>query len=280
MCGMKIQPNLFLKEALMFGGTFALGLFVAYQYVIQLPNVEIIQPSNITTGDIVGFILIFVAVWLVSRIRQLSSWVFWIFISILILAGSQIVIASVAPFPLDIIGSLLILATFLVAHTVITHDIAIALGIAGLGAAVGIIITPTVGVVVLVLMSFYDIIAVYKTRHMVRIAESMIRSGAVFGFIIPPSTELFMASRHEAKSRIGTDFMILGSGDIGLPLIFISSLVRQSLPEAIIVACFAMLGLLLTHILFVSQTKRQPMAALPPIATMTLIGYAVALVII
>lgn len=276
---MKIQPNLFLKEALMFGATLVLGLFVAHYYVLLLPVTEIIQPSTITIGDLTGFALILLVIWLVSRTPQLASWMFWIFISVIVLFGTQVVIASVAPFPADIIGSLLVLMIFIIVHNVIVHDVAIALAVAGISAAIGTIITPMVGILVLVSMSFYDIIAVYKTKHMVRMAESMIRSGAVFGFIIPSNFRLFMASRHETKTRIGKDFMILGSGDIGLPLIFASSLVRQSLSEAIIVAGFAMLGLLLTHILFVSQEKRQPMAALPPIATMTLIGYAVVLLI-
>jgi len=277
---MKIQLNIFWREALMFGLTLALGLFVASQNINLIPDIEIVQPSMITAGDLMWFIIIFAGIWLISRIRLLASWLFWIFISLLIFSGSQIVIASIAPFPADIIVSLLVLVAFLVFRKVIVHDAAMILAVAGLGAALGVIITPSVGILVLILLSFYDIIAVYKTKHMVHMVESMIRSGAVFGFIIPSSSELFLASRREVKSRIGTDFTILGSGDIGLPVIFVSSLIRQSLPEAIIVACFVMLGLLLTHVLFVSQSERRPMAALPPIATMTLIGYAVALAVI
>lgn len=277
---MKIQGNLFLKEALMFGGTLALGLFVAYRYVLLFSSAEVIQTSSISIQDLIWFAFVILMVWFISRVPRLASWMFWIFLSIIVLSGAQVVIASIAPFPADIIGSLLILIIFLLIHNIIVHDVAIIMAIAGVGAVVGIMITPMVGVIALILLSFYDIIAVYKTKHMVRMAESMIRSGAVFGFIIPASFRLFWSSRHEAKPRIGKDFMILGSGDIGLPLIFAASLVRQSLPEAIIVACFTMVGLLLTHILFVSQEKRKPMAALPPIATMTLIGYAVALLII
>ena len=277
---MKFKPSLFLKEFLLFGSTLVLGLFTAYRFLVLL-GFETVQPaSTVTLADVITLVGILIAVWLIARIPRVGGWMFWILISIIIFSGSQVVIASMAPFPADIIGSLLVLLIFLTVRKVLIHDVAIALGIAGIGATVGIMITPLMGITALVLLSFYDIIAVYKTKHMVRMAESMISSGAVFGFIIPPSFRLFWASRHEAKPRIGNDFMILGSGDIGLPLIFACSLIRQSLPEAIIVACFTMLGLLVTHVLFVSQTKRQPMAALPPIATMCLIGYAVALLIV
>jgi presenilin-like A22 family membrane protease len=148
--------------------------------------------------------------------------------------------------------------------------------IAGIGAIFGIMITPIVGAIALIVLSFYDIVAVYKTRHMIHMAEGMVRSGAIFGFIIPTTFKSFLASRQEAQIGIGNNFMILGSGDIGLPVVFASSLMRQSLNEAIIVAGFALIGLLITHVLFISQKNRQAMAALPPIATLCLIGYAIA----
>ena len=72
--------------------------------------------------------------------------------------------------------------------------------------------------------------------------------------------------------------MILGSGDIGLPLVFVSSVAATSISRAIIVAVFVVAGLFLTHLIFVNQKERKPMAALPPIATMTIIGYLISLI--
>ena len=73
--------------------------------------------------------------------------------------------------------------------------------------------------------------------------------------------------------------MILGSGDIGLPLMFAASLVSTSLWAAVVVALFSVIGLFVTHVLFLNQQQRRPMAALPPIATMAIIGYLVALML-
>ena len=70
--------------------------------------------------------------------------------------------------------------------------------------------------------------------------------------------------------------MILGSGDIGLPVVLASSVARYSLNAAIIVAVFSLAGLFFTHLIFVNQRERKPMAALPPIATMSIVGYLVA----
>jgi presenilin-like A22 family membrane protease len=72
--------------------------------------------------------------------------------------------------------------------------------------------------------------------------------------------------------------MILGSGDIGLPVLLVSSVAQYSVYDAIIAAIFSLAGLFLTHLIFVNQRERKPMAALPPIATMSIIGYFVSLI--
>lgn len=276
---MRFYPSLFLKEALLFGATIALGIFVSVRYLKVLSNAPILQPTGINPSDVGVFVIVLVVIWLMSRIPKAAGVMFWIFLSLLIISGTQIVVAPFTLFPWNTLIPFIVVLLFLIARNVLFHDIAIVLAIAGMGAIIGLQITPTVAVLAFVILSFYDIIAVYKTRHMVRMAEGMIRSGAIFGFIIPNTFKGFFASRREAQARIGEDFMILGSGDIGLPVIFVSTLVRQSLAGAVVVAIAALAGLLLTHILFMSQTKRQPMAALPPIATMTILGYVLSLLL-
>ena len=103
----------------------------------------------------------------------------------------------------------------------------------------------------------------------------LFRSGAPFGFIVPSEGASFFKPRHEAQARIGEQYMILGSGDVGLPLILACSLVGLYVSEAVIVGIFSLFGLFLTHLIFVNQEVRKPMAALPPIATAAIIGYLV-----
>ena len=129
----------------------------------------------------------------------------------------------------------------------------------------------------MIALSFYDIIAVYVTKHMVRMARDMMDAGAIFGFIIPLDIKGFLSKKQEAQNQIGERFMILGSGDIGLPVILASSMVQYTVVGAVIVALFSLLGLFATHLIFVNQRERKPMAALPPIAIMSTIGYLLAL---
>ena len=126
---------------------------------------------------------------------------------------------------------------------------------------------------ILAILSVYDIIAVYWTKHMVKMAEGMIASHAIFGFIIPAKFSGF--KEKISAVRPGENFMILGSGDIALPLVLVVSVARVSFLQAIIVAGFSILGLLAMHLIFVNQKQRRPMAALPPIAALSIIGYLV-----
>ena len=130
-----------------------------------------------------------------------------------------------------------------------------------------------VAVWVLAVLSVYDIIAVYFTKHMVKMAEGMIASKAIFGFIIPLQSSGFKEKISAVQP--GENFMVLGSGDIVLPLILTVSVARVSFLQAIFVAVFSVFGLLATHLIFVNQKERRPMAALPPIAALSIIGYLV-----
>lgn len=169
------------------------------------------------------------------------------------------------------LAAVAMLALFWSWQRVFLQNLLMILTLAGLGAILGLALTPISAVVILAALSFYDIIAVYKTGHMIRLAEAMLKSRAIFGFVIP-NTALGFASNMKNVTP-GEGFMILGSGDVALPLVLAASLVRVSLTQAIVVAVFSLLGLMLTHLIFTNQTTRRPMAALPPIAALSIIGY-------
>jgi presenilin-like A22 family membrane protease len=138
----------------------------------------------------------------------------------------------------------------------------------------GLSITPLVALVLLAGLSVYDIVSVYRTRHMVALANRMIASGSVFGFLVPARLSGFLMRRSDALNA--RSVMVLGSGDIGLPLVLATSALSQSIGAAILVAVFALVGVMLMHWLFVHQDRPRPMAALPPIAMAAILGYATA----
>ncbi len=274
---MKLQLNLFFKELVLFASAIFLALFSAYR-VLSF-NITIVQPQKFEIKDF--FVLFaFVAILILARNKKrFMSLTYKVLLVLVILAGSQIIFGTFFITPFDLIASLILLSVFLLYKNVLTHNIAVIMGIAGVSMVIGLSITPKTAVILLIILSFYDIISVYKTKHMVSMAKSMVESGAIFGFIIPPKLSGFLAGRKEAESQIGSQFMILGSGDIGLPLIMICSLIKTSLSAAVITSVFSLVGLLTTHLIFINQKDRKPMAALPPIATMTIIGYLISMLI-
>jgi|SRR3989344_1584220 len=271
---MRIKSNFYIKELLLFGATLMIAIFSAYRNVISFTSV-VIPEIKFGWGDailLMALILFFV---FFSRHQRIIRFSFKLFLILIVFSGTSAIASSVMGPHWDVWTPFLIVIIFLLIKNVLTHNLGIILGVAGIGSLLGLAIYPKTAIIIMVIFSFYDIVAVYVTGHMVKMAKTMMISGAVFGFIIPSKMRGFLYNKQEAQDQIGIDgqFMILGSGDIGLPVVLVSSIVRFSLPDAIIVAIFSLLGLLITHLIFVNQKERKPMAALPPIATMSIIGY-------
>lgn len=275
---MKIRLDLYLKEVILFGATLAVGIFSAHQYFIS-PVLEYLPEIRFGRGDI-AFLSIAVLFFLfASRYKKLGRISFRIFLVLVVFSGTQVVAGSLFLPPIDLLFTLSVVLIFVFVRNVISHNLGVLLGIAGIGSVLGLSILPKTAVLIMIVLSFYDIVAVYITKHMVRMAKDMMEAGAIFGFIIPAEVRGFFSKKHEVHSQIGERFMILGSGDVGLPVILASSMVQYTVSGAMIVAVFSLAGLFVTHLIFINQRERKAMAALPPIAIMSVIGYFIALAI-
>ncbi|MEX1063812.1 MAG: presenilin family intramembrane aspartyl protease [Candidatus Paceibacterota bacterium] len=268
--------NLFFRILTLFAIAQAAGIYAAYRL---LPELEFVQPGRVSDFNfydllfLAGFIVIFVL--LIKRFRKAGSVFFRVFLALIIFAGAQAFLSIWFGPNISVLITIALIFLFWFFNNVFIQDLIMLLTFAGIGAVLGLSLTPTAVVLILVGFSFYDIIAVYKTKHMIKLAEAMIESRAIFGFVIPGSAR----GLKERMSKVapGDQFMILGSGDVILPMLLSASLVRVSMLQSVIVAAFSLLGLLLMHLIFTNQKIRRPMAALPPIAMLTVIGYLVAI---
>ncbi|MBI4158172.1 MAG: hypothetical protein HY505_00925 [Candidatus Yanofskybacteria bacterium] len=275
----RLGLSLFIKEVILFGLTLILGLYTAYYHSFYLSDLALDSTVKFTTADFVVLLILLGAVLFAIRHERVANFSFKIFLLLVVFSGTQVVMGSFISSPWDLLTAIIFTIIFSSGRNVLIHNLGIIFGIGGIGAIFGLSISVEFGLILLVVLSLYDIVAVYVTKHMVAMARSMVESGAVFGFLIPFEFKGFFYGKDEAKAGIGENFMILGSGDIGLPLIFAVSLVRVSVMSAVITAAFSLVGLFFTHLLFLNQGKRRAMAALPPIATMTIIGYLITVVI-
>lgn len=162
--------------------------------------------------------------------------------------------------------------------SVLAYDAVLAFGMAGVAAAVGIGFREEALLVIMSLLAVYDVIAVYGTKHMVRLGRTMLRRKVFFAMILPerPSG---LKTRTADVSR-GGGFAFLGTGDLILPALLVaSSAVTRGFSGTWPIVAGAAVGLLVMNAIFLSQKIRKPMPALPPIAVGAIVGYLISTLI-
>jgi presenilin-like A22 family membrane protease len=173
-------------------------------------------------------------------------------------------------------GSAAILARFAVKN-VLVSNLTLAVGIAGIAAGIGASIAPTALLVVLTVLVFYDIVAVYKTGHMVRMFRDLSSRGVLMAFAITPLRAGDLLRPAKSLDGAGGEAFFLGTGDVALPVMFAASVAATGLLHAAAAAAGSVAGFLLMFRLFTGQGRRRPMPALPPIALGTVAAYLLSL---
>lgn len=129
------------------------------------------------------------------------------------------------------------------------------------------IFAPIMGIlaasILLVLISIYDAIAVWKTKHMVKMAKFQAKSKMFAGFVIPYDK--------------GKKTAILGGGDIGFTLLFSGVVLTQfGFYQALLVSFITMISLFL---LLVYSKKDKFYPAMPYLSAGCFLGLLVSLLI-
>lgn len=276
-----LKLPLFLEEAIFFGFAQFLGIFAANNiksFIAVTPQKMIEKPSFSSLEFILYFLLGTLIIFSLLRFFK-SAVPFRFFFFLAVFSGANLVLNAFFAENISLILSAA-LAIFLFLHPAIwLHNIVFTFGLAGLGALLGISLTPIAAIVILIILSVYDWIAVYKTKHMVKLAKEMIERGAIFALILPDKIKDMFLSHHEVKPGDGKAFF-LGGGDVALPLLLSVSALNLGLNVSIFTAIFSIVGLFATHLFFVLQEKKKPMPALPPIAFFTILGFLLAKLII
>ncbi|MFZ5365555.1 MAG: presenilin family intramembrane aspartyl protease [Patescibacteria group bacterium] len=192
-----------------------------------------------------------------------------------IVLGAMEVFANYMTTELAIACALIILVLRITAPRIWTHNLAIIMGLAGVSASIGLDLMPLGVVIILVVLSIYDYIAVYKTKTMVKMFEGMMSRGVIFSIIIPQHAKNWFTDLKKVKRNEG--FMFLGTGDIALPMLFAAACLNISMISAIAVIIGATVGVLAIHLSLAISAKRAPMPALPPIALFSILGFLISL---
>jgi presenilin-like A22 family membrane protease len=174
------------------------------------------------------------------------------------------------------------LITLLVKHPewYVVDITSIILGV-GSAALFGISLNVPLVVILLTIMAVYDAVSVYKTRHMIALADTFVALRIPAMLVVPNSKGYsFMTDAQSLKSEPKQGgrraAFFLGLGDIVFPGILVVSVFNNIAGNGLTVAFSVMAGTLLGYILLLRLAAGgKPQAGLPFLCSGALIGYFV-----
>ncbi len=268
---------LLLYELLVFGAIQGFGLLVASRLMrLEQFTTQVIQ---FTATDFIAIFLIATAFFFIFRTFLRGATLFKFLFIFLILVGSKAALSAFFSNILASVLTLVVLVIWLVFPYVLTHNFVMLMAISGIGASIGIGVTPATVISILAVLSLYDVIAVYKTKHMVTMFNKLLEKGVVMAIVMPKSAMATTASVKEIKPGPKHGFMLLGTGDIAFPLIFAVSVMKTSLFSALFVVAGALVGVVVVNKLLIGQAERRAIPALPPIALCSILGFFLSLIV-
>ncbi len=135
-------------------------------------------------------------------------------------------------------------------------------------------------IILLILISLYDMYAVWKSKHMITLAKSQAKAQIFAGLLIPYSMKKIKNKSSTKKATktskkkipIKVRTAILGGGDIGFPLIFTGVVMKEmGLIPSLIIPFFTTLGL---GLLFFYSKEKKFYPAMPFISAACFLGLA------
>lgn len=155
--------------------------------------------------------------------------------------------------------------------------------ITGVGAIaiLGISLSILIVIVLLIGMSIYDAISVYKTKHMIDLADTLIDLKLPVLFVIPKIREYSLVKekkslKEKLKEEEKREAFFIGMGDIIIPGILVASAFHNLPSNGLLIALSVMAGTLIGFaLLMISVIKGKPQAGLPYLCPGAIIGYLV-----
>lgn len=260
---MKHNLPLIAILTLMFFLSHIIGLFVISHYLpaeTQLP-LAIQKPQlNEKTSYLPVFIAILLAsaiILILLKLKAFSVWRFWFLLS----AFLTLAVAFASFLPELIAVALAIILSLLKIYrpNIYIHNLTELFIYGGLVAIFVPMFSVKSAIILLILISIYDMIAVWKTKHMIKMAEAQKKLRVFAGMSIPYREKPIGRVIKTAK-KVKQKFTaaILGGGDIGFPLLFSGAVLKSyGFSHAIIVSAAAAVSLFLLF-LFAKRKKYYP----------------------
>lgn len=285
------------KRAAVFPMFLMGGIFV----VIHTLSMLITQPFEATGLDVFDNpndpvnLLVFFAIMLVVTVTILLIAKFWKkqFIQVIILGSIAYtsffvfypLLSFVVPETLSLLLSIIAAAILIVAlikypEWYIINLCGIIVGVGAIG-IFGISLSIFLVIVLLIGLSIYDAISVYKTKHMIDLADAVMDLKLPVMLVVPKTRKYSLLKetkglKEKLESGEEREAFFMGLGDIVMPGILVVSSFYNIAGNGFFIALSVMLGTLLGFAVLMSVViKGKPQAGLPYLCSGAILGYVV-----
>ncbi len=273
------------------------GLFI----VIHLLSILITQPFEDTGMDVFDNpndpvnLLIFFTIMLVVTITILLIAKFWkkqliqviilgsiaytaffVFYTLLFFSVPEIVSLSLS----TILSATLIVALIKHPEWYIIDLCGIIVGVGSIG-IFGISLSIFLVIILLIGLAIYDAISVYKTKHMIDLADAVMDLKLPVMMVVPKIRQYSLIKetkgiKEKLEDKEEREAFFLGLGDIVMPGILVVSAFQNIPDNGLLVALSVMIGTLIGFaVLMTVVIKGKPQAGLPYLCSGAILGYMI-----
>jgi presenilin-like A22 family membrane protease len=304
---MKHSLEVTLVLVALFLGAQIIGLVVTHQYIDEkqvtetgeinityknLPSIAgvgmerpEVEPSKsiwlIAVAIVVGTVLLL----LIVKMKHEILWRAWFFLAV--------AICLTISFAAFINSTIAFIFGFLLAYlkifrpTLIIQNFTELFVYGGLAAIFVPILNIKSAFVLLLVISLYDMYAVWKSKHMIKLAKFQTKAKIFAGMLIPYSMPKIKPSEKKGKKeaketkkairKIKIKTAVLGGGDVGFPLLFAGTImVQYGLLKAMIIPPFVAISLFL---LLMKGKKNRFYPAMPFLSIGCLAGFTALMIL-
>jgi presenilin-like A22 family membrane protease len=271
---------------------FIMGCFFVVIDVFALLMKNLFQPTFEDTGDPVNILYIFVIIIVMTVIILIIAryWKKQVIQAIILFAIGYtaffifLPLFAFLPEYLSLVVSIVLAVTLVVALFKFPEWYVIDLcGVivgAGAIAIFGISLSILLVIILLVVLAMYDAISVYKTKHMIDLADTVMDLKLPVLLVVPKIRRYSLIKetkslKEKLKEDEERDAFFMGLGDIVMPGILVVA-VYQNIPDGLPVALSVLVGTLIGFLILMTFViKGKPQAGLPLLCSGAILGYVI-----
>ena len=189
--------------------------FVSLPFEIERPPLEEKTSFLYIFGAIIlGTVLVL----LLIRLKTTFLWKAWFFLAVML--SLSIALAAFVPSATALIIAIILALWKILRPNMIIHNLTEIFIYGGIAAIFVPLVNVSAAIILLALISIYDIISVRKTKHMITLAKFQAKQKLFAGLVVRYGKLSPAKQKEDKKAEAKPSSAILCGGDMGFPLLF------------------------------------------------------------